>query len=87
MNGCCKWLIFIYIFICIYASIYVLHGDGEPGAESGTYAEPDYHLLDFNFGDDGSISFSSAEYFYDNRECNFDPINFIVGTYYKVSAK
>lgn len=69
------------------ASIYVLHGDGEPGAESGTYAEPDYHLLDFNFGDDGSISFSSAEYFYDNRECNFDPINFIVGTYYKVSAK
>ena len=38
-------------------------------------------------GDDASISFSSAEYFYDNRECNFDPINFIVGTYYKVSAK
>lgn len=65
------------------ALLHVLHGDSEPAQESGTYAEPDYQLLDFSFGND-SISFSSGEYFYDNRECNFNPDNFIGGTYHKV---
>ena len=68
------------------ASIYVMHGDGEPAEESGTYASADYHLLDFKFGDDGSISFSHGEYFYDNRECDYDPESFIGGTYYKVDG-
>ena len=68
---------------CDVALIYVMHGDGEPAEEAGTYAEPDYQLLDFTFGDDGSITFSGGSYFYDNRECNYDPGNFIGGTYYK----
>ena len=67
------------------AMLYVMHGDSEPGEESGTSAEADYQLLDFNFGEDGSITFSSGDYFYDNRECDYDPNNFIGGTYYKTS--
>jgi hypothetical protein len=67
------------------AVIHVLHGENEPGQEKGTYAEPDYQLLDFSFGTDNSITFSGGNYFYDNRECNYDPNNFIGGTYYKTS--
>ena len=67
------------------AVIHVMHGENEPGQESGTYAEPDYQLLDFTFNDDNSISFSSGDYFYGNNECNYEPNNFIGGTYYKTS--
>ena len=65
------------------AMIYVLHGDREPGVESGTSAEADYLLMDFTFGDGGSITFAYGEYFYDNQECDFNPSNFVGGTYYK----
>lgn len=67
------------------AVIHVMHGENEPGQEGGTYANPDYRLLDFAFGDDGSITFRSGEYFYENDECDYDPGNFIGGTYYKQS--
>lgn len=68
---------------CDVALIHVMHGENEPAAEAGTYAEPDYQLIGFSFGDDGSITFSSGDYFYGNCECNFDPAHFIGGTYYK----
>jgi hypothetical protein len=67
------------------ALIYVMHGENEPGKESGTYAEPDYRLFDFDFVSDSSIAFSGADYFYDNRECDYDPNGFISGIYHKVS--
>lgn len=66
------------------ALVHVMHGDSEPGQESGTYAEPDYHLFDVVLGDD-SITFSGGDYFYENRECSYDPSQFIGGTYYKVT--
>ena len=68
------------------ALLHIMHGENEPGQESGTYASPDYQLLDFFFGDDGSIAFRGGEYFYENRECDYDPDNFIGGTYYKVKG-
>ena len=68
------------------ALIHVMHGDSEPGTEKGTYAEPDYKLMDFVFGSDNSIIFTDGEYFYENRECTFDPEDFVGGAYYKVNA-
>lgn len=68
------------------AIIYVMHGDGEPAEEAGVSASADYQLLDFVLGDDGSLSFVSASYFYDNQECDYDPANFIAGTYRKAAA-
>ncbi len=67
------------------ATIYVLHGENEPALAAGTYAEPDYQLLDFTFIGDTTISFSSGDYFYDNHECAFNPTNFVGGTYNKIA--
>ena len=67
------------------ALIHVMRGENEPGEEKGTYASPDYELFDFTFEADGSISFSSGEYFYENRECDYDPSNFIGGIYQKTN--
>lgn len=69
------------------AHIYVMHGDSEPGEESGTYALADYELMDFNFNGENSFTFASGDYAYDNYECNFDPANFISGTYRKDASK
>lgn len=66
------------------ALIYVTHGDGEPGKESGTSAEADFELMDFIFTEDGSISFARAEYFADEPECDILPSVFIGGAYVKV---
>lgn len=68
------------------AMIYVLHGDMEPAEESGTYVDADYQLMDFIFGSDDSFSFLYGEYFYENNECDYDPSNFIPGTYRKIST-
>lgn len=68
------------------ALIHVLHGENEPGQEKGTYAEPDYQLFDFSFEEDGSISFSRGDYFYENRECAYNPSNFIGGKYHKINV-
>ena len=68
------------------ALIHVIHGDSEPGVENGTYAEPDYQLADFTFNNNNSFTFTGADYFYENRECSFDPQNFVSGVYYKVNA-
>lgn len=69
------------------ALIYVMHGDGEPGEEKGTYAFPDYQLTDFYFGDDGSLSFSGGEHFPDDPECDFDPGHFVAGRYQRASVE
>lgn len=66
------------------ALIHVMHGDSEPGEEAGTYAFPDYELIDFNFISEEIIEFTSGTYFYDNNECSFDPNNFVGGKYTKV---
>jgi len=66
------------------ALIHVMRGENEPGQEKGTYAEPDYSLIAFNLGDN-CITFSSGDYFYENRECDYNPANFVAGTYYKTN--
>lgn len=66
------------------AIIHVMHGENEPGQEKGTYAEPDYQLFDFDFGDN-SFTFTRGNYFYDNQECDYNPLNFIASTYYKTN--
>ncbi len=66
------------------ALLYVMHGENEPSEEAGISVFADYQLNDFNFGDDDSICFSGGDYFTDNPECDFNPNNFIAGTYYKV---
>lgn len=63
------------------ALLYVMHGQSEPAKEKGVYLDPDYQLLDFAFSEDGSLSFSEGTYFYDVRECDWDPTNFVPGTY------
>ena len=68
------------------AMIYVLHGDGEPAEEPGVSVEADYELMDFELGDDGSLSFAYGSYFYENNECDFDPENFVGGTYTKIAT-
>lgn len=67
------------------ALIHVMHGENEPAEESGVSLPPDYQLMRFSFGDGGSISFQCGEYFHDNRECSYNPTDFIGGTYFKVS--
>ena len=67
------------------ALIYVMHGEGEPSKESGVTVEADYELMDFTFGEDGSISFAFAKYFDEASECDYDPGSFVGGTYYKVA--
>ena len=66
------------------AMIYVMHGDGEPSEEPGVSVEADFSLMDFDFGEGDSFSFAYGEYFWDNQECDYDPSNFIGGTYTKV---
>ncbi len=68
------------------ALIYVMHGEGEPTEESGVSVLADYELIDFIFGENDSISFSGAEYFDENSECDYDPAGFIGGTYYKITG-
>jgi hypothetical protein len=68
------------------AMIYVLHGDGEPAEEPGVSVEADYELMDFELGDDGLLSFAYGSYFYENNECDFDPENFVGGTYTKIAT-
>ncbi|MBO5287043.1 MAG: hypothetical protein J6B34_02850 [Clostridia bacterium] len=68
------------------ALIHVLYGENEPGEEAGTYAMPDYQLIDFTL-EENSITFTHGEYFYENQECDFDPDNFVGGTYYKVKSE
>ena len=67
------------------ALIHVLRGENEPGEEKGTYEMPDYKLNDFTFVSDNQLILTSAEYFYDNRECDFNPLNIVSGTYYKTN--
>ena len=67
------------------ALIYVLHGENEPAEEKGTYASADYQLIDFVFNKDNSLTFNYGSYFYDNKECEYLPENFIGGTYYKIN--
>ena len=71
--------------VCDSALIHVMHGESEPAEESGTYAFPDYELIGFKFISDDIIEFTSGDYFYDNRECSFDPTNFVGGKYIKVN--
>lgn len=66
------------------AMIYVLHGEGEPAKERGVSVLADYQLLDFTFNESNSFSFTSGSYFSDNKECDYNPSNFIPGTYNKV---
>ena len=67
-----------------FAKLWVLHGQSEPAKEKGVTLEPDYHLVDFLFQDENTLSFSDARYFYENQECDWDPANFVVGTYVRV---
>lgn len=66
------------------AMIYVTHGDDEPSAEPGVSVDADFKLMDFDFGDGDSFTFASCDYFGDNKECDYNPANFIGGTYTKV---
>ena len=69
------------------ALLYVLHGQDEPAEEKGVSLPPDYHLLDFDIDTENhSFSFTEAKYFYENTECEYDPANFVPGTYTKVVA-
>ena len=68
------------------ALLYVTHGENEPGKESGTLVFADYQLMDFNLSEN-SFSFVSADYFDENRECDYNPANFLGGTYNKVNQQ
>ena len=66
--------------------LYVLHGEGEPAEEKGVSAPPDYDFYDFDIDTENhSFSFTEAKHFYENTECEYDPANFIPGTYVKVN--
>lgn len=67
------------------AMIYVTHGEGEPAAESGVSVDADFELMDFDFHEGDTFSFDCGKYFGDNKECEYNPDNFIGGTYTKVS--
>lgn len=67
------------------ALIYVMHGEGEPAAESGVSVEADFRLMDFDLGEDGSFSFASGAFFDEESACEFDPAQFIGGVYRKVT--
>ena len=68
------------------ALLYVLHGQSEPAEEKGVVLPPDYHLLDFDIDTENpSFSFTEGKYFHENTECEYDPTNFIPGTYAKIN--
>ena len=67
------------------ALVYVTHGENEPSEESGISVEADFELMDFVLGDDGSFSFANGLHFSETTECDFDPDNFIGGTYRRVN--
>lgn len=66
-----------------YALLRIMHGEDEPSEQRGVVMDPDYHLVDFVFSDENTFSFTKGEYFYENRECPWDPNDFIPGTYRK----
>ena len=68
------------------ALIYVSHGENEPAEETGVSVEADFKLMDLDFGDDTFFSIAGGEYFTDTPECEFDPADFISGTYRKVTT-
>lgn len=68
------------------ALVYVMHGADEPSEESGVLVWADFELMDFDLGAD-AFSFVSGDYFTDKRECDFDPKDFLGGTYTKVKAE
>ena len=68
------------------ALLYVLHGESEPAEEKGVSVPPDYDFYDFDIDSENhSFSFTEAKHFYENTECDYDPANFIPGTYVKVN--
>ena len=69
------------------ALIYVTHGENEPAEESGVSVEADFELIDFDFGDSTFFSIAGGDHFTDTPESDYDPSNFIAGTYRKVSAE
>ena len=68
------------------ALIYVTHGENEPSEESGVSVEADFKLMDFDFGEDDFFSIAGGVYFAENPECDYDPQNFVAGTYRKVNV-
>lgn len=68
------------------ALIYVMHGEGEPAEESGMSVQADFELMDFDFSDGDAFSFAYGDYFSDSKECDYNPANFIGGTYTKVNS-
>lgn len=65
------------------ALLYIMHGESEPSEEKGVSEFPDYELKDFIYDEsNNTISFTSARYF-DDEECDYNPANFIAGTYTK----
>ena len=65
------------------ALIYVSHGSNEPGEESGTSIEADYEFINLKITDE-AITFSLCKRFSEKVECDYDPVNFIGGTYTKI---
>jgi len=66
--------------------LYVMHGQSEPAEEKGVVLFPDYHFLDFDIdAENHSFSFTEAKYFHEDSECEYNPANFIPGTYVKVN--
>lgn len=64
------------------ALIYVMHGESEPSGEEGVSVLADYILEGIELNNE-SITFTSADYYSDLKECDYNPSNFIIGTYYK----
>lgn len=64
-----------------FAILTVLHGTSEPSSEKGVALPPDYQLVDFLFSNDDTLSFTDSRYYYENNECDWDPANFVAGTY------
>ena len=67
------------------AMLHVMHGESEPSKEKGVYMPADYHLLDFDFADKNTFSFAKADYFSEEKECSWDPNDFVTGTYSKIN--
>lgn len=68
-----------------YALLRIMHGTSEPSEQKGVVLDPDYRLVDFNFSSDTQFSFTKGEYFYDNKECSWDPAKFVPGTYTRLN--
>ena len=62
-----------------------MHGTSEPSEQKGVVLDPDYRLVDFDFSSDTQFSFTKGEYFYDNKECSWDPAKFVPGTYTRLN--